>query len=120
MGDTLAAVYGKMHDGEKAWQTAARELHEETALAPPEIFAIESVNTFYDVRDDAIHHCPSFAAELPPGATIVLNRGTRRFAGFPPPTPITPSTGGQRLAVREILSEVVAPRPSREHLRIRL
>lgn len=58
-------VGGKIEDGEAAWETGRREVEEETGLTPTQFWALPSVNTFYEWREDQINLTPAFAAALP-------------------------------------------------------
>ena len=57
-------VGGKIEPGEAAWQTALRELQEETGLVPVWLWTVPSMNTFYEWRHDRINLIPAFAAEV--------------------------------------------------------
>ncbi|MFT5143935.1 MAG: dATP pyrophosphohydrolase [Rhodothermales bacterium] len=57
-------VAGKIEKGEQAWQSAIRELWEETGLHPAEFFAIPSTNLFYEWQTDRVRIIPAFAAEV--------------------------------------------------------
>lgn len=61
-------VGGKVQSGEKAYEAARRELLEETGWKPQTLWALPSVNNFYDVESDTIRHIPAFAAEIPANA----------------------------------------------------
>ena len=53
-------VAGKIEKGEKAWQTAIRELKEETALNPKKMFVADHVSHFYETHGDRINLVPVF------------------------------------------------------------
>lgn len=119
MSGTWQPVYGKIMGTEPAWQAALRELREETGLVPVGFYQVETVSTFYDARDDAIHHCSSFAAEVAADAKVTLNPEHADYrwidsrvaeAGFLWPT--------QQATVREIIREIVAEGPAKPYLRI--
>ena len=57
-------VAGKIVAGEKAWQTATRELKEETALKPKRMFVADHVSSFYEVHGDRINLIPVFGIEV--------------------------------------------------------
>ena len=121
LGGTWQAVHGKVEAGESAWQTALRELREETGLAPTAFWQLESVNTFYMAAPDRVMLCPCFAAEVDRRATVTLSDehtehrwepAERAMAEFMWP--------GQRQAVRELLEHIVTPSGAEPHLRIPL
>lgn len=66
-------VQGAIENGEKAWETAARELHEETGLRPLRFYQASYVNRFYLAATDQIILSPVFCAEVAAGAKVVLN-----------------------------------------------
>ena len=57
-------VAGKIEKGEKAWQTAIRELKEETALNPKKMFIADHVSHFYETHGDRINLVPVFGIEV--------------------------------------------------------
>ena len=118
---TWQAVHGHIRPGETAPQTALRELSEETGLEPLAMHQIDVVNTFYQARDDTVHHCPCFAVEVANDAEPVLDEEhdayewidyDQAMARFPWP--------GQRRALREIRHEIVHRGPAIQYLRIDL
>lgn len=77
-------VGGKIEPGEAAWQAAARELGEETGCAPMHLWALPSVNVFYEWQADRVSITPAFAAELAPGDEPVLDAEHDAFAWLAP------------------------------------
>jgi dihydroneopterin triphosphate diphosphatase len=57
-------VTGKIKSGEKAFQTALREIKEETDLVPIQLWVAPTVNSFYEPRDEFICLIPVFAARV--------------------------------------------------------
>ena len=57
-------VAGKIEKGESAWQTAIRELKEETGLDPLNIFVADHVSRFYETNGDRINLVPVFGIEV--------------------------------------------------------
>jgi dATP pyrophosphohydrolase len=63
---------GSIELGEKSYETAVRELKEETGLAPSKLYIVDSVNSFYDYEGDKIFILPLFVAQID-GSEVVLN-----------------------------------------------
>jgi dATP pyrophosphohydrolase len=57
-------VGGKIRPDEAAWETGLRELQEETGQTPTHFWALPSVNTFYEWKQDRVNLAPAFAAEV--------------------------------------------------------
>ena len=57
-------VAGKIEKGEKSWETAKRELLEETGLIPKKMFIADHVSKFYEAKDDRINLVPVFGIEV--------------------------------------------------------
>lgn len=63
-------LVGKIQAKEKAWQTALREVREETGQNPSRLWTLPSVNHFYEWEHDRINLIPAFAAELDHDPTL--------------------------------------------------
>ncbi len=57
-------ITGGIHDNEKAYEAAVRELREETGLVPERLYTVPHVSIFYDAGYDAVNLSPVFAAEI--------------------------------------------------------
>ena len=57
-------VAGKIEPGETAWQTAVRELKEETRLTSKRMFTADYVSRFYEAHKDRINLVPVFGIEV--------------------------------------------------------
>jgi dihydroneopterin triphosphate diphosphatase len=66
-------VAGHIEPGEKAWQAALRELHEETGLQAAALYSVDRCETFYDVRDECIAIVPAFVAFVDAATEVRLN-----------------------------------------------
>jgi len=66
-------IGGKVKPGEKSWQAALRELKEETGLIPRKLWAVPTINHFYEPQSDQIHLIPVFAAQVDAEADITLD-----------------------------------------------
>ncbi|RPI65996.1 MAG: NUDIX pyrophosphatase [Ignavibacteriales bacterium] len=65
-------VTGKIRGKEKAYETALREMKEETGLEPVRFWVAPKVNQFYQYDKDAIYVVPVFAAEVLPESNIKI------------------------------------------------
>ena len=66
-------VTGSVEQNEKAFQTAYREIQEETSLIPRRMWVVPNVNSFYLQSDDSINMVPVFVAEVDSDSQIVLS-----------------------------------------------
>lgn len=57
-------VSGKIKEGERAFESAMREIQEETGLRPEKLWVLPNINSFYLVEDDSINLVPVFAAKV--------------------------------------------------------
>ena len=57
-------VAGKIEKNEKPWETAKRELKEETGLDPASIFIADHLSSFYENYEDRINLVPVFGIEV--------------------------------------------------------
>lgn len=57
-------ITGKINKKEKAYQTALRELTEETGLKPFKLYSLPKVSSFYYKEKDTIHLIPLFLSEV--------------------------------------------------------
>lgn len=121
LGGTWQSVYGRIEKGETAWQAALRELAEETGLTPEEFYQLDTVNTFYLAADDCIWMFPAFCALVGCDAQVRLNEehdsqrwiDRREFAD----ACLWP---GEKMALRELFSQILDQGPSKPLLKIRL
>lgn len=72
-------VGGKVLPGEKRWQTARREMNEETGLQPILFWTVPTLNHFYEASTDQIHLIPAFAAEVDADSVPSLDDEHTRF-----------------------------------------
>ena len=73
MNGEWCQVAGGIEDGERAWETAVRELHEETALVPERLYSSDIIEQFYEPDRNRISVVPVFVAYVAQGAEPVLN-----------------------------------------------
>jgi len=67
-------VSGKIKDGEKAYETAVRELKEETGLTPEQIWVAPRVNSFYSHETDKICLVPVFAIKVKSDKDVYISK----------------------------------------------
>ena len=67
-------VSGKIKENETAYQSALREIKEETGLTPEKLWVAPTVNSFYSPDKDYISILPVFAARLSDNSTIKLSK----------------------------------------------
>ena len=60
--DIWQMVTGAIESGEKAYQTALREIYEETHLKVLKLWTVPNINSFYEPGNDYICFIPVFAA----------------------------------------------------------
>jgi dATP pyrophosphohydrolase len=77
-------VTGGIERGESAMAAAAREVMEETALAPIRWWALEYMATFYEPGRDLVRAVPVFAAEVAWTDPVHLSDEHDRYAFVPP------------------------------------
>ncbi len=61
---TWRMIGGKIEADETAWQTALREVEEETGQRPGLLWTVPSINAFYEWQHDRLNLIPAFAARL--------------------------------------------------------
>lgn len=79
LGGTWQMVQGHIEAGEKAYETALRELGEETGLRPLHFYQTSYVNRFYLAAYDEIMLSPVFCAEVAGDAQVALSEEHTEF-----------------------------------------
>lgn len=72
-------VTGGIERGEPAYQAAAREVFEETALTPLRMWALEHMAHFYEPGLDRVLAVPTFTAEIAPADAVHLSEEHDRY-----------------------------------------
>ncbi len=66
-------ITGKVRGNEKAFETALREIKEETALIPEKFWVVPFVNSFYSHDDNSVCMVPVFAALVRSNSDIIIS-----------------------------------------------
>jgi dATP pyrophosphohydrolase len=75
-----APVSGRIESGETAWQTALREIREETGLAKGALFTTGIVDSFYDPGANTIELMPIFMFAIERETTVTLDDSQSEYA----------------------------------------
>lgn len=67
-------VSGKMKKHEKAYETALREIKEETGIVQKKIWVVPNINSFYFPEGNYISFLPVFVVEVDPESVIKISR----------------------------------------------
>ncbi len=113
-------VAGHIEAGETGWQTAQRELAEETGIAPQALYATSFCEQFYATTKDCIMLVPAFVAFADRDCEVRLNdeHSAFRWLSLDAAMPELPF-GGQRALFAYVRREFVERQPS-PHLLIDL
>ncbi len=120
--DTLVGAWchvaGKIEADERAWETALREIHEETGLVPDRFYSADFCEQFYEADRNCISLLPVFVGFVAGTARVELNGEHSDFAWLSFADAVQRvSFGGQRQMLAHIEQEFVVRTPP-EHLRI--
>jgi len=66
-------VTGSIYGNEKAYETALREIKEETGLTPKQFWVVPNVNSFYEPSKDYICQVPVFAALVENDSSVLIS-----------------------------------------------
>lgn len=110
-------VAGSIEEGESAWQTALRELDEETGLWPDALYSADTCEQFYEADRDCIIIAPVFVGFVDSAAKVTLNHehSAYRWVSFDEAVEMV-GFGGQRRVLRWIEDEFVKRRPNKHLL----
>lgn len=72
-------VSGSIHEGETAYQTALREILEETNLKPKKMWVVPNINLFYSPEKNYISILPVFAAKVDCTAKVRISNEHAEF-----------------------------------------
>jgi len=66
-------ISGGIEDGEKAWEAAIREVHEESGLTCRQLYSADICEQFYEADRDAISLFPVFVGFVDADMEVVIN-----------------------------------------------
>jgi dihydroneopterin triphosphate diphosphatase len=66
-------VTGSINSDEKAYETALREIKEETGLIPLKFWIVPNINSFYWAEKDIICEIPVFAATVQSDSNVIIS-----------------------------------------------
>lgn len=72
-------VSGKIEKNEKAYETALREIKEETGLIPQKLWVAPNVDMFYDHTGDCMSFLPVFAALVDSDSNVKISNEHSEF-----------------------------------------
>jgi len=72
-------VTGHIKNNEKAYQTALREIKEETNLTPTKMWVVPQVNSFYSDKEDSICLIPVFLALVNENSNVIISKEHTEF-----------------------------------------
>jgi len=113
-------IAGGIEAGEKAWQTAIREVREETGIALIEIWSADIVEQFYEMEKERITLVPVFVSTVPADTTVTLNEehDAYEWASFEKAATMLSFPGQQRV-LAGVKAEFVDKVPN-PHLKIEM
>ena len=105
-------IAGGIEDGETAWETALREVREETGLACDQLYSADICEQFYEADRNAISMLPVFVGIVKADAPVVLNdeHSEYRWVSFDVASRMVPFAG-QRHVLRHVEAEFVQRQP---------
>jgi len=77
-------VSGKVKPEEKAYDSALREIKEETGLTPLNYWVVPNINSFYTADNDSITLVPVFAAIVKNDEKVLISNEHSEFGWFTP------------------------------------
>lgn len=105
-------IAGGIEDGEKAWETALREVKEETGLTCARLYSADICEQFYEADRNAITMFPVFVGFVDAGAQVTLNEEHSEFCWTSLTTALNMVPfAGQRHVLKHVDAEFVQRAP---------
>lgn len=107
-------VTGRVEKGEKAYETAYREIVEETGIRPDRFFTADVVEVFYEPLYDSIISVPNFVAFIDSPQEVVLSpteHDAYRWVSYHEALSIL-EFGDQRKVLRHVYEEFIVKEPN--------
>ncbi|MDP9587804.1 UNVERIFIED_ORG: dATP pyrophosphohydrolase [Shinella zoogloeoides] len=116
--DEWCQIAGGIEDGERAWETALREVKEETGLDCDRLYSADICEQFYEADRNAITMFPVFVGFVDAEAAVTINHEHSgfRWVSFASALTMVPFAG-QRHVLRHVEAEFVHLQPV-QHLLI--
>lgn len=113
-------IAGGIEPGEKAWQTALREVQEETGITLSEIWSADICEQFYEADKECITLVPVFVSAVPENTEVILNHehDAYEWVSFEEANTML-SFPGQQKALSAVKTEFVDKKPN-PHLKINI
>ncbi|MFZ1082511.1 MAG: NUDIX pyrophosphatase [Candidatus Kryptoniota bacterium] len=114
-------VSGGIEQGEKAYESAIREVREEIGIEPKTFYNTPLTNTFYFYTNDSVNVSPVFAAEVDDGTAVALSEEHKEFRWLKKDDAISLLVWpGQKEAIRSVYDYIITNNPARELMEIKI
>ena len=119
MGGTWQLISGGIERNETAWQTAIREVREESGLEARELYRLSTLTQFYRPDRDAICIAPMFAAFVDADADVVINPEHSQLAWVPiESAELRLMWPGDKTALAEVRSVIIGNGLAKAYMKI--
>ncbi|MBU1097164.1 MAG: NUDIX pyrophosphatase [Bacteroidetes bacterium] len=106
-------VTGSIKQNEKAFETAIREIKEETGLTPSNLWVVPHINSFYSPEKNSICQVPVFVALVNSKSTVAISDEHSEYRWVnPPEAKQLLAWDGQRKSV-DIIEDFIINRQSK-------
>ena len=77
-------VSGSIEKGEKAFETALREIKEETGIIPEKLWVLPNINSFYSPNADKIIFLPVFLSKAKSDSQVIISDEHTEYGWYVP------------------------------------